>query len=134
MYIYIYFYVYKYKNIFIRICVIILTYFCSRLHLIKICLCCFLVIHLYSNNLSNIATISSLIISELFPACVSCNNNFILLHNSLGSDDRNIVFEKPEAETTKPGELSNFISFLSRIDLLPTAFFIKMHFLCKIIH
>ena len=44
-------------------------YFCSRLHLIKICLCCFLGMHLYSNNLSTIATISLLIISELLPAC-----------------------------------------------------------------
>ena len=77
---------------------------------------------MYSNNLSNITTISSLIISELFPACFSCNNNFHIPHNSLGSDDRNIVFEIPEAETIKPGALSNFTSFLSRIDLLPGAF------------
>ena len=97
-------------------------YFCNRLHLIKICLCCFLDMHLYSNNLSIIATISSLIMSELFPACFSSNNNFNLSHNSLASDDRNIVFETPEAETIKPGELSNFISFLSRVDLLPGAF------------
>ena len=33
-------------------------YFSNKLHLSKICLCCFLVIHLYSNNLSTIATIS----------------------------------------------------------------------------
>ena len=78
--------------------------------------------HLYSNNLSIIATISLLILSELFPACFSCNNNFNLSHNSSGSDDRNIVFETPEAETIKPGDFSNFISFLSQIDLLPTAF------------
>ena len=36
-------------------------YFCNKLHLYKICLCCFLGMHLYSNNLSTIATISSLI-------------------------------------------------------------------------
>ena len=118
-------YSYKYKNIFIRIRVIILTYFCSRLHLIKICLCCFFDMHLYSNKLSIIAIISSLIISELLPACFSCNNNFNLSHISLASDDRNIVFQTPEAETIKPGELSNFISFLSRIDLLPGAFVSK---------
>ena len=41
----------------------------NRLHLIKICLCCFLEKHLYSNNLSTIATISSLIILELLHAC-----------------------------------------------------------------
>ena len=56
--------------------------------------------HLYSNNLSTIATISSLIMSELFPACFSCNNHFNL-HDSSGSDDKNIVFETPEAETIK---------------------------------
>ena len=71
--------------------------FYNRLHLIKICSCCFLDMHLYSNNLSTIATISSLIISELFPACFSCNKIFNLSHNSLASDDRNIVFETPEA-------------------------------------
>ena len=69
----------------------------NRLHLIKICLCCFLDIHLYSNNLSTIATISSSIISELLPACFSCNNNFNLSQSSLGSEDRIIVFEIPEA-------------------------------------
>ena len=81
------------------------TYFCSRLHSIKICLCCFLDIHLYANNLSIIATISSLKMLEFFPACFSRNNNLNLSHKSLGSDDRNIVFETPEAETIKTGEL-----------------------------
>ena len=41
------------------------NYLFNRLHLSKICLCSFLDIHLYSNNLSTIATISSLIISSL---------------------------------------------------------------------
>ena len=50
-----------------------------------------------------------LIKSELFPACVSCSNNINRLHNSLGSDDKNIVLETTEAETTKPGNLSNFL-------------------------
>ena len=68
----------------------------NRLHLIKICLCCFLDIHLYSNNLSTITTISSLTISEFFPACFSCNINFNLAQSSSGSDDKNIVFEIPE--------------------------------------
>ena len=39
----------------------------NRPHLIKICLCCFLDIHLYSNNLSIIATISSSIKLEFLP-------------------------------------------------------------------
>ena len=55
--------------------------------------------HLYSESLSTIATISSVIISDFFAACLSCSNHFNLLHNSSGSDDENIVFETPEAET-----------------------------------
>ena len=66
----------------------------KRLHLIEICLCCFLDMHLYSNNLSTIAISSSLIILELLPACFSCNNNFNLSQNSLGLDDKIIVFLK----------------------------------------
>ena len=60
--------------------------------------------HLYSNSLPTIAMVSSLLISELLPACFSCNNNFHLLNNSSGSDDRFIVFETPEAETNKPSD------------------------------
>ena len=56
------------------------TYLCNRLHLFKNCLCCFLVKHLYSNNLSTIATISTLIVSELFPACFAFSNYFSLSH------------------------------------------------------
>ena len=66
--------------------------------------------------------ISSLIISELFPACLSCSNNFTLLQSSLGSDAKNIVFEIPEAEIIEPGDLSNFISVPSQVVLLPGAF------------
>ena len=77
------------------------TYNCmstyNRLHLIKICLCCFLDIHLYSNNLSIITTISSSIKLELLPACFSCINNFNLSQSSLGSEDRIIVFVNPES-------------------------------------
>ena len=69
----------------------------NRLHLIKICSCCFLDKQLYSNNLSIIATISSLIKLELLPPCFSCNNNFNQSQSSLGSEDRIIVFEMPEA-------------------------------------
>ena len=61
--------------------------FFKRLHLIKICLCCFLDMHLYSNNLSTMETSSSLIILQVLPACFSCNNNFNLSHSSSGSDD-----------------------------------------------
>ena len=48
--------------------------------------------------------------SELFPACFGCNKNFNLLQSSSGSDDKNIVFDTTEAETIKPGDLSNFVS------------------------
>ena len=101
------------------------TYFlivCNRLHLIKFRLCCFLDMHLYSNSLSTIAMISSLYISELFLTCPSCSNNFTLLRSSLGSDGKNIVFEIPEAEIIKPGDLSNFTSVLSQVVLLSGAF------------
>ena len=64
--------------------------------------------HLYSNNLSTIATNSSLYMLELFPACLSCNNKFNLLHNSSGSDYKNFIFETLEPETIKPGDLSIF--------------------------
>ena len=118
------------KHTFIRALTLVYTYnylsnyicFCNRLHFIKMFLCCLLERHLYSNNLSTIATISSLIISELFPACFSCNNNFNQSQSLSGSDDKNIVFETPEAETIKPGDLSNFIRVLSRVDFLPIAF------------
>ena len=56
---------------------------------------------------------------ELLTACFSCSNKFILSHNSLGSDGKNIVFERPEAEINKPGDLSNLINELSQLDLLP---------------
>ena len=72
--------------------------------------------HLFSNNISTIATISSLIMSEFFPACFSCNNNFNLILNSSESDDKNVV-EIPEAILA--GDFSNLISVLSRVDLLP---------------
>ena len=91
----------------------------NKLHLIKICLCCFFDIHLYSNSLSIIATISSLIIPELFPACFSCSNNFNLFHNSSGSDDKNIVFETPDAETSIAGDFSNLIRVLSLLPFRP---------------
>ena len=78
--------------------------------------------HLNSISLSTLPTISMLIMSELFATCFSCCNNFNLLHNSRGSDDKNIVFETPEAETIKLGDLSNFIEVLSRVDFLPKPF------------
>ena len=91
--------------------------FCNRSLLINICLCCFLNIHLYSNNLSTIAIISLLIKSELFPACFSCSRNFNQLHSSSGLDGKNIEFEIPEAMIT--GDLSNLLIDLSRSLLRP---------------
>ena len=68
---------------------------------------------MYFNNTPNIATTSLLIMSELFPACFSCNNNFNLSQISSGSDDEINIFETFEAETIKPGDSSNF--FMSSI-------------------
>ena len=68
----------------------------NRLPLIKIWLCCFFEIHLSSNNLSTIATISSLFMLELLPPCFSCNNNLKLSQSSLGFSDKKIVVT-PEA-------------------------------------
>ena len=110
------------RNILINIRVIKLVYLFNRLQLIKICSCCFLLINLYSNNLSTIATISLLIMSELFPACFSCSGNFNLSQSSLESENKNNVFETPQAETTKLGDSSNFIRVLSLVDFLPAGF------------
>ena len=82
--------------------------------------------HLYSNNLSTIARISPSIKLELLPPCFSSNSNFNLSQNSFGSDDKKIVFETPEAEIIQPGDLSSFISVLSRVDSLPGAFVSKI--------
>ena len=79
---------------------------CNRLHLITSCLCCFLDMHLYSNNLAAIATISSLTRSEFFPARFSFNTNFSLSQNSSGFSDKNSV-EIPEAMIA--GDSSYFV-------------------------
>ena len=68
---------------------------------------------------------------EIFPACFSCSDNFLLSQSSSGSDDKNFVFETPEAETIKPGDLINFISVLSQVDFLPKAFRSKIISLAK---
>ena len=99
--------------------------FYIRLHLNKICSCCFLDMRLYSINLLTIATISSLVRKELFPACFSCNKNFNQSQSSLGSDDKSIVFEIPEAGTIKPGDFKKIISVRSLVLLLPTRFISK---------
>ena len=76
--------------------------------------------------------ISSLIVSELFPACFSCNINVNLFHNSSGSDDRNIILEIPDA--IRAGDLSNFIIELSLSLFRPFCFSIKFHFFSKFIN
>ena len=69
--------------------------------------------------------------SQLFPPYLSCNNNFHLSQSSSGSDDKNIVFETPEAENIKPGDLSKFIRVLSRVDFLHRSFLDKNAFLLQ---
>ena len=66
--------------------------------------------HLYSNDSSTMATIFSLNLSELFPAFLSCSNNFYPSHNLSGSVGE-IFFQNPEAKIA--GELTNFIRDLS---------------------
>ena len=77
--------------------VIIIVYiYYIRFNFVLNFLCSVGVIHLYSNNISIIATISSLIISEFLTARFSCINNFILIHNSFGFSEGKIVFN-PDA-------------------------------------
>ena len=59
----------------------------------------------YSNNLSTIATISSIVMSKLFQACFSNSNNFNLSQSSSGSDSKNFV---EISEAMIAGDLSNF--------------------------
>ena len=86
-------------------------YLCNRFILIKVCLCCFLDMHLYYNNLSTIPTFLSSIILDLVPVYFSCSNNFNLSRSSIGSDGKNIV-EIPGVMIA--GDLSNLIRNLSR--------------------
>ena len=88
--------------------------------------------HLYSNILSTIATISSLIISELLPACFSCNNNFNLSQSSLGLEDRNIVLDIPEALIA--GDSSVFFNRSTSSTQSACVFGAIVHFFCKLIN
>ena len=91
------------------------THLSNKLHLVKICLCCFFDMHLYSYSLSSIAKISFLIKLELLPACFCCSNNFNLSESSSGSDGKNIVFEIPEAEIIKLCDLGKEKDFFENI-------------------
>ena len=94
---YIYIYMSDYNCVYIQLYLFVYSdytsvytnffFVCNILHLIKFCVCCFVDIHLYSNILSTIATISSLIKLELLTACSFCNNNFNPSQSALGSDD-----------------------------------------------
>ena len=53
------------------------TFWCIRLQIFKSCLCCFLDVPLYSNNLPTLAMISSSNILELLSACFSCSSFFM---------------------------------------------------------
>ena len=59
---------------------------------------------------------------ELFHACFSCCSNSHPSQGSSGLHLKNIVFEIPETEIVKLGDLGNLISVPSRLDLLPGAF------------
>ena len=68
--------------------------------------CRYTVIFQYFIILLTIATISSLIRSDLLPACFSCSNNFNLSQSSSGLSGQNTV-EMPK--TMIAGDLSKFI-------------------------
>ena len=69
--------------------------------------------------------------SKLFADFFSCSSFFNISQSSSGSDDKNFVFETPEAETTKPGDLSNFINVLSGVDFQSSVFVSKFFSLAK---
>ena len=102
-------------------------YLCKRLHLVGSCLCCFSDMHLYSNDLSTTVTISSLIKSEILPACFSCKFSSDLSHSSSPSDDKKIATQTPEAIIL--GDLSIFIKNLSFSCFLSN---IKIHFFSRL--
>ena len=66
--------------------------------------------HVLSNDLSTLATISSLILSKLFPDCFFCYNNFNLSQSSSGLVGQNFV-EIPKAMIA--ADFNKFISDLS---------------------
>ena len=73
--------------------------------------------HLYSNNLSAKAKISSSNNSDFLPACFSCSTNFNLPQNSSGLSGKNIVESSPES-TIAVG-LSNPKGDLTLVLLMP---------------
>ena len=79
---------------------------------LKLFKCSFVDVHLYSNSLSTIATISSKIMLELFPACHSCSKHFTLSRISLGVFGKKVV-EIPE--TMLAGDLIKLLSDLSQV-------------------
>ena len=81
--------------------------------------------HLHSNKLSAIATISSSLLLQLFTACFFCQNNFNLSQGLLGSDDK-IIVEFPEAIIA--GELSNPIGDLSLLYSRPFCLILNFKF------
>ena len=91
--------------------------------------------NLYSTNLSAKALISSVIMSEVFPASFSCSEKFYLSQSSLQIEDKNLVFVSfgfeenfllrgdviPKAETTVAGDLRNLIGELHLVLFIPKA-------------
>ena len=69
--------------------------------------------HLYSNNLSAIAIVFSMVESQLLPAGCFCNNIFTLSQSSLEISDK-IFVETPESMIA--GGSSNLLSVRSLVD------------------
>ena len=78
------------------------------------------VIHLYFNSLSAIATDSSLIIFELFPACSFCGIIFILSQCSIVSSGFGKDFSSKHP-AMMAGDLNNLLRVFSLVLLLPQA-------------
>ena len=86
--------------------------------------------HLYSCRLTAMTTFSSVLMLELFPACISPSNCFNLSQNSLGLEDENRVFLSIgfyendffwRDPAMKTGDLSNLKRDLFPELLLPNA-------------
>ena len=91
---------------------------------------------LYSNSLSAIATIPSLIMSKVFAACFFSSINFILPHILFGSDDNHLVFDSLRDVAMTAGDLSNLSLILFYGRVLPSKYisFAKSNiFFCPII-
>ena len=77
---------------------------------------------MYSESLSTIATVSSVMLSQTFPASFYFSNIFNPLQNSLGLEDKNFVFHSLRDPAMIAGDLSNLKRDLSLVFSMLQAF------------